>query len=211
MDRVLLGDPEPLPYLARAVINNPADDLPRAVLFAQLAGSVPVIATLEHKAPVANALFAAGGRRVLTVSKKGEARLWSGSRRPTGRARRGVLLCAVCHVHRTRRHQSRTGAASSRPPWTAPSWAWEVGEQTTPTQGLPPFSAIGGVVDLQVSADGALAAIVTYDGLVRVWTTGPDVRIVSFSAAPTGAPPGLPPPPAGTPRRCSSTGMARGC
>ena len=53
----------------------------------------------------------------------------------------------------------------------------------TPTEGLPPFSAVAGVVDLQVSGDGALAAIVTYDGLVRVWTTGPDVRMVSFSAA----------------------------
>ena len=88
---------------------------------------------------------------------------------------------------------------------------WEVGEQTTPTQGLPPFSAIGGVVDLQVSGDGALAAIVTYDGHVRVWTTGPDVRIVPFSAAsPAEAgPPGRAP--AGKPRRCSSTAMARGC
>ena len=90
--------------------------------------------------------------------------------------------------------------------------AWEVGEHATPTQGLPPFSAIGGVVDLQLSADGALAAIVTYDGLVRVWTTGRDVRVVSFSAAKGGRLPALRPRKrSGTAGRCSSTGMARGC
>ena len=55
---MLLGNPEPLPYLARAVSNNPADDSPGAVLFAELAGAVPIIAGLEHDSAVANAVFA---------------------------------------------------------------------------------------------------------------------------------------------------------
>jgi WD40 repeat protein len=186
VDRVLLGDPEPLPYLARAVINNPADDLPRAVLFAQLAGSLPVIATLEQKAPIANAFFAAGGSRVVTVSRSGDARLWSFSAGVPG-AHAVESCCAPFATSIARAAVSQNGSRIVTAGMDGSVMAWEVGEHPTPTQGLPPFSAVGGVVDLQVSADGALAAIVTYDGLVRVWTTGSDVRVVSFSAADTGA------------------------
>jgi WD40 repeat protein len=182
VDRVLLGDPEPLPYLARAVVNNPADDLPRAVLYAQLTGAVPVMATLAHKDAVANALFAAGGARVLTVSKKGDARLWSVPAGSPG----AYAIESCCKPFATsiaRAAVSRNGSRIVTAAFDGSVMAWEVGDQPTPTQGLPPFSAMGGVVDLQVSADGALAAIVTYDGQVRVWTTGSDVRIASFSAA----------------------------
>ncbi len=168
VDRVLLGDPEPLPYLARAVVNNPADDLPRAVLFSHLAGAVPVIATLEHNDAVANALFAAGGGRVLTVSKKGEARLWSVRAGPPG-AHAVESCCEPFATSIARAAISRDGSRLVTAALDGSVRAWDVGEQMTPTEGLPPFSALGGVVDLQVSADGALAAIVTYDGPDGSW------------------------------------------
>jgi WD40 repeat protein len=181
VDRVLLGDPEPLPYLARAVRNNPDDDLPRAVLFAQLAGTVPVLTTLEHTGPVANARFAAAGN-VLTVSKNGDARLWP---LPSGApGAHAIESCCVPFAKSIARAAvSQDGSRIATAAFDGSVMTWDVREKPTPTQELPPFSALGGVVDLQLSRDGALAAVVTYDGLVRVWTTGGDVRIASFSAA----------------------------
>ena len=169
-------------YLARAISNYADDDLPRAVLYAQLAGAVTIVAGLEHGSGVASAVFAGSGRRVLTVSEEGEARVWAVPGSGIGHADRCVLLPAICHLRRTRRGQpgrqargdgrhrrlrSHVGPADAR--GRAPRAATVLG----PRRRRRPA----------VESDGTRAAIATYDGLVRTWTTGATVRVVSFSAA----------------------------
>ena len=119
---------------------------------------------------------------MLTVSRNGEARLWSVPAGPPG-AHAVESCCAPFARSIARAAVSQDGSRIATAAADGSVMTWNVGEQATPAQALPPFSALGGVADLQLSVDGALAAIVTYDGLVRVWTTGADVRVVSFSAA----------------------------
>jgi WD40 repeat protein len=77
VERVLLGDPEPLPYLARAVVNDPDNDLPRAVLFAQLTGTLIRTAVVRPPVRTAAALFAGDGRDVATLGDDGAVRVWT--------------------------------------------------------------------------------------------------------------------------------------
>ena len=182
VDRVLLGDPEPLPYLARAISNYADDDLPRAVLYAQLAGAVTIVAGLEHGSGVASAVFAGSGRRVLTVSEEGEARVWA-----VPGSGMGTLIDASCcppfATSVARAAVSQDGRRVVTAAIDGSVRTWDLQTQGAAPQGLPPFSALGGVADLQLTSDGTRAAIATYDGLVRTWTTGATVRVVSFSAA----------------------------
>jgi WD40 repeat protein len=191
VDRVLLGDPEPLAYLARAITNSPADDLARAVLYAQLANNVSVTAALEHRGRVANAMFAGSGTRVLTVAQDGGARVWLlPDAGPAARV--SDSCCPPFATSVARAAVSEDGSRVVTAAFDGSVRTWDLRQHAATLEGLPPFSALGGVADLQLSADGTRAAIATYDGLVRIWTTGADISVVSFSGAslrPAGAGP----------------------
>lgn len=77
VERVLLGDPEPLPYLARAVANDPANDLPRAVLFAQLSSAMIPVAAMRPAETSRKAIFVGAGRDVATLGENGGLHFWA--------------------------------------------------------------------------------------------------------------------------------------